>query len=220
MDTMKSTLKMSVKKWKQKILKYVSLLIHIIQQVVWSEDELKQLGQIMVDNDVWIISDEIHCDIKRDGQTHVPFAKAVPDYDKIVTAMSQSKAFNIAGLMFSNIIIPNRRLLKTWKLHHFSSENPLSIVATQAYEKGEDWLVAMNDYLDDNFKYLAQFLEQELPHAEFKIPEATYLAWVDLSYYIKAKHIDEPIANISSNTPALSLKDKNNSFITQKDISE
>ncbi|MCH4379331.1 3M3SH-releasing C-S lyase [Staphylococcus haemolyticus] len=162
---------------------------------VWSEAELKQLGQIMVDNDVWIISDEIHCDIKRDGQTHVPFAKAVPDYDKIVTAMSQSKAFNIAGLMFSNIIIPNRRLLKTWKLHHFSSENPLSIVATQAaYEKGEDWLAAMNDYLDDNFKYLAQFLEQELPHAEFKIPEATYLAWVDLSYYIKAKHIDELIA--------------------------
>ena len=162
---------------------------------VWSEDELKQLGQIMVDNDVWIISDEIHCDIKRDGQTHVPFAKAVPDYDKIVTAMSQSKVFNIAGLMFSNLIIPNRRLLKTWKLHHFSSENPLSIVATQAaYEKGEDWLAAMNDYLDDNFKYLAQFLEQELPHAEFKIPEATYLAWVDLSYYIKAKHIDEPIA--------------------------
>ncbi|MCE4964066.1 putative C-S lyase [Staphylococcus haemolyticus] len=162
---------------------------------VWSEDELKQLGQIMVDNDVWIISDEIHCDIKRAGQTHVPFAKAVPDYDKIVTAMSQSKAFNIAGLMFSNIIIPNRRLLKTWKLHHFSSENPLSIVATQAaYEKGEEWLAAMNDYLDDNFKYLAQFLEQELPHAEFKIPEATYLAWVDLSYYIKAKHIDEPIA--------------------------
>ena len=162
---------------------------------VWSEDELKQLGQIMVDNDVWIISDEIHYDIKRDRQTHVPFAKAVPDYDKIVTAMSQSKAFNIAGLMFSNLIIPNRRLLKTWKLHHFSSENPLSIVATQAaYEKGEDWLVVMNDYLDDNFKYLAQFLEQELPHAEFKIPEATYLAWVDLSYYIKAKHIDEPIA--------------------------
>ena len=162
---------------------------------VWSEDELKQFGQIMADNDVWIISDEIHCDIKRAGQTHIPFAKAVPDYDKIVTAMSQSKAFNIAGLMFSNIIITNRRLLKTWKLHHFSSENPLSIVATQAaYEKGEDWLAAMNDYLDDNFKYLANFLEQELPHAEFKIPEATYLAWVDLSYYIKEKEINEPIA--------------------------
>ena len=162
---------------------------------VWSEDELKQFGQIMADNDVWIISDEIHCDIKRAGQTHIPFAKAVPDYDKIVTAMSQSKAFNKAGLMFSNIIIPNRRLLKTWKLHHFSSENPLSIVATQAaYEKGEDWLAAMNDYLDDNFKYLANFLEQELPHAEFKIPEATYLAWVDLSYYIKEKEINEPIA--------------------------
>ena len=56
-------------KWKQKILNYVFLLIRIIQQVVWSEDELKQLGQIMVDNDVWIISDEIHCDIKRRSNT-------------------------------------------------------------------------------------------------------------------------------------------------------
>ena len=45
----------------------------------------------------------------------------------------------------------------------------------------------MNNYLDDNFNYLADFLEKELPHAEFKIPEATYLAWVDLSYYIKEK---------------------------------
>ncbi|PTF02791.1 aminotransferase [Staphylococcus devriesei] len=162
---------------------------------VWSEEELRQFGQIMKDNNVWLISDEIHCDIKRSGQTHTPFAKAVPDYDKIITAMSQSKAFNIAGLMFSNIIIPNTRLLNIWKRHHFSTENPLSIVATQAaYEKGEDWLEAMNDYLDGNFQYLADFLERELPHAEFKIPEATYLAWVDLSYYIKDNDINEPLA--------------------------
>ena len=32
---------------------------------------------------------------------------------------------------------------------------------------------------------LTRFPRKELPHAEFKIPEATYLAWVDLSYYIK-----------------------------------
>ena len=162
---------------------------------VWSEEELATLGQIMKDNDVWLISDEIHCDIKRSGQSHVPFAKAVPDYDKIITTMSQSKAFNIAGLMFSNIIIQHESLLKTWNTHHFGTENPLSVVATQAaYEKGEDWLQAMNNYLDDNFNYLADFLEKELPHAEFKIPEATYLAWVDLSYYIKEKDIDESMA--------------------------
>ena len=78
---------------------------------VWSEEELDTLGQIMKDNDVWLISDEIHCDIKRSDRSHVPFAK-VPDYDKIITTMSQSKAFNIAGLMFSNIIIQNESLLK------------------------------------------------------------------------------------------------------------
>ena len=84
----------------------------------------------MKDNDVWLISDEIHCDIKRSGSITCAICQAVPDYDKIITTMSQSKAFNIAGLMFSNIIIQNESLLKTWNTHHFGTENPLSVVAS------------------------------------------------------------------------------------------
>lgn len=161
---------------------------------VWSEEELAQFGKIMKENDVWVLSDEIHCDIERQGQHHVPFAKAVPDYDKVVTTMSQSKAFNIAGLMFSNIIIPNKELLAKWKLEHFSSENPLSIAATKAaYDQGEEWLNAMNTYLDSNFEFLDAFIKEHLPDATFKIPEATYLGWIDLSNYINQLDINEPI---------------------------
>ncbi|MDU4335777.1 MAG: PatB family C-S lyase [Staphylococcus lugdunensis] len=162
---------------------------------VWSREELERFGNIMKAHDVWLISDEIHCDIMRKGMQHLPFATVLPDYDKVITAMSQSKAFNIAGLMFSNLIIRHKGLLNTWKQQHFGSENPLSIAATQAaYEQGEDWLQAMNTYLDGNFEWLKQFLQQELPNAKFKIPEATYLAWVDLSDYITQQHISEPMA--------------------------
>ncbi|MCE3393053.1 aminotransferase, partial [Staphylococcus aureus] len=68
-------------------------------------------------------------------------------------------------------IIRHKGLLNTWKQQHFGSENPLSTAATQAaYEQGEDWLQAMNTYLDGNFEWLKQFLQQELPNAKFKIP--------------------------------------------------
>ena len=60
--------------------------------------------------------------------------------------------------------------------------NPLSIAAHQAaYEHGAEWLDELKAYLDGNFRYLDEFLKKRLPEARFMIPEATYLAWVDLS---------------------------------------
>ena len=41
----------------------------------------------------------------------------------------------------------------------------------------------MKAYLDDNFKFLKEFLSEYLPKAVMEIPEATYLAWVDMSAY-------------------------------------
>ncbi len=152
---------------------------------VWHKDELLQVAQICKENDLWLISDEIHCDILRIGQTHTPMAKVMPDYDKIITCMAASKSFNLAGLMFSNVIIPNDKLRETWKKRHYDFENPLSIAATQAaYTKGGAWLDAMRQYLDENFAFCAAFIQEHLPRATFRIPEATYLAWVDISAYV------------------------------------
>jgi len=91
----------------------------------------------------------------------------------------------MAGLMFSNVIIPNHELRELWLRRHYSFKNPLSISATQAaYEHGQQWHQELLAYLDGNFKFTEEFLGQYLPDAEFTIPEATYLAWVNISSYI------------------------------------
>ena len=38
----------------------------------------------------------------------------------------------------------------------------------------------LKDYLDDNFQFLKDYLQENLPEAVYQIPEATYLAWVDM----------------------------------------
>mgnify|MGYP002408771695 CR=1 FL=1 len=152
---------------------------------VWSEEELKRFGDICLENNVMVISDEIHCDLLRNGQVHTPLAKLYPESDQIITCMSASKTFNLAGLMFSNIIIPNDEVMAVWKANHSDIENPLSIAATQAaYEHGHDWHQQLRDYLDGNFEFTKQYLEQHLPQAVYRISEATYLAWVDISAYL------------------------------------
>lgn len=152
---------------------------------VWTEDELKQIARICRKNDLYIISDEIHCDLTRKNQKHIPLAKLMPDYQKIITCMAPSKTFNLAGLMISNIVIPDEKAKAVWKERHFSFDNPVSVAAAQAaYEKGEDWLLQLQDYLDDNFTYLKDYLEEHLPKVRFRIAESTYLAWVDVGEYL------------------------------------
>lgn len=151
---------------------------------LWTAQELRQLGELCFENQVTIISDEIHCDLLRSGKTFIPFQKVFSDSEEIITCMAPSKTFNLAGLLFAYIIIPNEEQRLQWHQHHLSFENPLSIVAAQAaYQYGEEWLEELKIYLDQNFDFLQNYLTVHLPKAKFSIPEATYLAWIDLTAY-------------------------------------
>lgn len=160
---------------------------------VWTEEELRRIGEICMENDLWIISDEIHCDLLRNGEKHIPLGKVFPDYDKLITCMAPSKTFNMAGLMISNIIIPNDDLRSIWQSRHYNFDNPLSVAGAQAaYEKGEPWLEELKDYLDENFRFTKEYLSDNLPKAVFNIPQATYLAWADVGEYF-SKDEDLPM---------------------------
>jgi cystathionine beta-lyase len=160
---------------------------------VWTEEELKRLGDICVKNNMWIISDEIHCDLLRKDKKHTPLAKLFPGYDRLITCMAPSKTFNMAGLMISNVIISNKDLREIWLSRHYNFDNPLSVAGAQAaYEKGEPWLEELRVYLDNNFEFTKEFLAENLPKAGFEISESTYLAWVDLSEYF-GKEEDLPM---------------------------
>ncbi len=152
---------------------------------IWTDDELQQFGEICLANDVMIISDEIHCDLLRSKKSFTPLARLFPESDQIITCMAPSKTFNMAGFMIANIIIPNDKVRKLWKSKQIPINNPLSIVAAQAaYADGHDWLVALKAYLDENFIFLKHYLNTHLPEAVFKIPDATYLAWINVAAYL------------------------------------
>jgi cystathionine beta-lyase len=152
---------------------------------IWSAAELQQVGDICINNNVMIISDEIHCDIQRKGIAHLPLAKLFPASDQIITCMAPSKTFNLAGLLFANIIIPNSEIRKKWDARHHVFDNPLSLAAAKAaYAHGYDWLDQLTDYLDDNFKLTQDFVREHLPRATFFIPQATYFAWINVEAYL------------------------------------
>ena len=153
---------------------------------VWKEEELEKVAKIVEKHQLWVISDEIHCDLLRLGQHHTPLGKVMPDYKRLITCMAPSKTFNLAGMMISNVIIRDEDMRKIWLDRHYNFDNPLSIAAAQAaYEKGDEWLQELRAYLDGNFEFTVNYLKEHLPKAKCRISEATYLAWVDLSAYFE-----------------------------------
>ena len=111
-------------------------------------------------------------------------AKVMPGYRKLITCMAPSKTFNMAGLAFSNIIIrdPATRAEFRERDKLFGMVNTLSLTAAKAaYDLGGPWLAELRAYLDGNFAFVHDFLARELPEAVSYVPQATYLAWVDLS---------------------------------------
>lgn len=157
---------------------------------VWTKEELWQIASLSEKYQKWIISDEIHCDIIRCNQTHIPLEKVYPQYkEHIFTCTAPSKTFNLAGLQLSNIIIHDAQVKDYW-FHNvinkvgLSSPNAFAIVAAiAAYNEGEEWLEAVKRYLDDNVRYVEEFVQNNLPKIKVVPCEGTYLMWLDFSAY-------------------------------------
>ncbi len=157
---------------------------------VWTVDELGRLVDIARKYGKWIISDEIHMDLTRKGVVHTPLLKVANGYeDHIVVCTAPSKTFNLAGMQLSNIVIPNKEWQKKWlgvidDAFSVSMANPFGIAATiAAYNEGEEWLDQLRDYLDENIRYVKEFVKEQLPKASVTAVEGTYLIWLDLNAY-------------------------------------
>jgi cystathionine beta-lyase len=152
---------------------------------VWTQNELESLADICLENNILIVSDEIHADLVLFGNKHIPTASINEDIAKnTVTCMSSSKTFNTAGLATSYVIVSDlqkRRIYKE-KLNdfHLNIGNIAGLYAQEAaYRKGSDWLDQLLNYLEGNVNYLEGYIQQNLPEIKIMKPEGTYLVWMD-----------------------------------------
>ncbi|WP_415895189.1 MalY/PatB family protein [Neptuniibacter sp. PT34_22] len=153
---------------------------------VYRKEELERLAAIIIKHDLYICSDEIHCDlILEQGLQHTPIASLSPEIAaRTITLMAPSKTFNIAGLGCSFAIIGNPELRKKFintKKGVVPDVNLLGYTAAiAAYQEGEAWNQQQLDYLRANRDYLQKEINQ-IPGLKLAPIEATYLAWIDVS---------------------------------------
>ena len=153
---------------------------------VWSEGDLRAMGEICFRHGILVVSDEIHQDfILNPGKKHTPFASLGPAFAaNSVTCISASKTFNLAGLQCANLVIQDRErreaVIREADRSFYSKVNLLGMVATEAaYEHGEPWLAALLDYLRGNQRHFAETVNAATSRMKVLPMDSLYLAWID-----------------------------------------
>lgn len=154
---------------------------------VWTAGELRRMGEICARCHVLVVSDEIHCDLTLGENRYTPYGLAAPELlAESVICVAPSKSFNLAGMQTSCLLIPDEALRKKYQQHMvmcgIKRPNVLGMTAMiAAYTEGAEWLAACRAYLTQNFQFMREYLQENIPELEPMDMEATYLAWIRVS---------------------------------------
>lgn len=152
---------------------------------IWDKETLEKIGNLCEKYHVTVLADEIHCDLTAVGKEYVPFAAVSETCKKIsVSLWAPTKTFNIAGLQTAAIMAADPTLRhKMWRAlntDEVAEPNAFAIdAAIAAFTKGEAWLDALREYIDENKQMVKQYLEKELPQISVVSLDVTYLLWLD-----------------------------------------
>ena len=153
---------------------------------IWTKEELKKISKICKDNNVIILSDEIHSDIVNPGKEYNSLLLINDNKDNNIICISASKCFNLAGLQGACVVVENEDLRK--KVNRGLNTDEVAegnafVYASfiSALNNGDKWLEEMNQYIYNNKLYLKEFLDNNIKEFKYNIADSLYLAWVDVS---------------------------------------
>lgn len=153
--------------------------------ICWSRETLQRLAEFCYERNIIVISDEIHADLALFGNRHIPFASVSDKAARIsITFGAPSKTFNTAGIVNSYAIVPDdtlRRRFYSWLDANELSEPHLlaTIAIIAAFRNGEEWRRQLISYIEDNVRFVEDYLKANIPAIKPLRPQATFLVWLD-----------------------------------------
>lgn len=153
---------------------------------VFTRKELEELADVARELDIPVLSDEIHSDLLFDHHIHIPFASLSADAAaRTITTTSATKGFNIAGTRTAIMHVGPDALwneISSLPVDYFGAPNTIGKVATAvAWTDCDEWLADLNQHLAHNRAIIDEWVAAFDGKVKYHAPEATYLAWLDLS---------------------------------------
>jgi cysteine-S-conjugate beta-lyase len=160
--------------------------------LVHTRQELEELSQVIDRVGGLVFADEIHSPLIFE-KTHIPYASiSETAAQHSITAISASKAWNLAGLKCAQLVVTSddhlQRLLPKKFLITHGASTPGVEASLAAYREGGPWLGEALDYLRRNRALATDMLQRAFGPDAFTPPEGTYIGWLDLTHVDHTPH--------------------------------
>lgn len=149
--------------------------------VAHTREELERVAALADHYGVRVVADEIHAPLVYAEHEFVPYL-SVAGGETGFSLMAASKAWNLAGIPAAIVIggsAVTAELASYSSSPHHGPSHLGTIAQTAAYQHGAEWLDDLMDGLDANRRLLARLIDEHLAGADYRLPEATYLTWID-----------------------------------------
>lgn len=152
---------------------------------VWTREELRRVADIVLANDLILVSDEIHFDLVLPGHRHIVMSTLGADIaQRTLVCTAPSKSFNLAGLSTSNIVVEDAGLRTRFTAELEASglfflTAPGYKACELAYTQGAAWLDGLLRLVQRNHDLVKDFMARKLPAVTVFDLEGTYLQWMD-----------------------------------------
>lgn len=151
---------------------------------IWNKEELTKIAKLCLKYNVLLISDEVHRDILRTNEKFISMNNIKEIDDLLITCVSPNKSFNLGGLKGSYVIIKNKKIMNKFlkyleKVYVTSPNILIQPALITAYTKCDYWLSNISKYIENNFNFVYDFIDNNLPKISYMKAQSSFLIWLN-----------------------------------------
>ena len=152
---------------------------------VFTKEELTAIGQLALQYDAWVITDEVYEHIVYEPYHHVYMSSLPGMFDHTITCNSLSKTYSVTGWRLGYLIGPERVIESAKKVHDFltvGAAAPLQEAAVAGLMLDEQYYKDLQAlYTRKRDFFLKGLDEAGLKH---NVPAGTYFVMVDIQEFL------------------------------------
>ena len=159
--------------------------------MIYTREELEAIAKYVVDNDIYVVSDEMYEHLVYNGNEHVSIASLGEEiYKRTITVSGVSKSYAMTGwrIGYTGSSAEIAKLMSSIQSHQTSNPNSIAQKATtEALNGPQDTVLAMVKEFDKRRQYMYNRISK-MPLVDALEPLGAFYVFIDLGEALKKEY--------------------------------
>lgn len=168
--------------------------------VVYNRAELEAIAKVIVEKDIYVVSDEMYEYLTYDGAEHVSIASLNEEiYKRTITCSGVSKSYSMTGwrIGYTGSSLEIAKYMSSIQSHQTSNPNSIAqVAATEAINGPQDALAKMREEFNIRRKYIIDRVNN-IPYLDATSPQGAFYIFVDCSKALEKSYKGQQIKTTS-----------------------